>query len=250
MLIDAHCHPFDFFSATGKKLESPNKEIFFASSAWNLEQFLFNKASGANGVHAFAVHPQLPVVNPSLVQGSLETLYRLASENQLQAVGETGFDFFNEEFRSTEKLQTELFIAHAELAIAKSLPLILHIRRAMREVFTHSKILKKTSAVVFHSYSGAVAEGESLLRRGVNVYFSFGSSILLNHKTAIQACALLPFERLLTETDAPYQPLRHDFSDWKDLLAILQGILRLRGEKTDINGLEEQIYENFHNAYG
>ncbi|MDR0645064.1 MAG: TatD family hydrolase [Treponema sp.] len=251
MLIDAHCHPFDFFSITGKQLEPPPyKEIFFASSAWNLEQFIFNKEKGANMIHAFAVHPQLPAVNPSLVQDSLETLHRLASENKLQAVGETGFDFFNEKFRSTEKLQIELFTVHVELAIAKSIPLVLHVRRAMREVFAHSKNLKKTPAVVFHSYSGTVADGESLLRHGVNAYFSFGSSILLNHKTAMQACALLPFERLLTETDAPYQPFHRSFSDWEDLPTILQGILRLRGEKVTIHELEEQIGENFRRARG
>ncbi|MDR0410456.1 MAG: TatD family hydrolase [Treponema sp.] len=251
MLIDAHCHPFDFFSITKEKLEAPpNKEVLFASSAWNLEQFLFNKENGVDAVHAFAVHPQLPTVNPSLVRDSLETLYGLASsKKKLQAVGETGFDLFNEKLRSTEKLQTELFIAHVELAIAKSLPLILHVRKAMHKIFVYSKILKKTPAVVFHSYSGTAADGESLCRRGVNAYFSFGSSILLNHKTAVQACALLPLEHLLTETDAPYQPFRRDFSDWKDLSMILQKVLRLRGEKIDISGLEERISENFRNVY-
>lgn len=232
----------------GRKLEPPsNKEVLFVSSAWNLEQFVFNKENYVNAIHAFAVHPQLPTVTPSLVQDSLETLYRLASENKLQAIGETGFDLFNERFRSTEKLQAELFTIHAELAIAKSLPLILHIRRAIHKVFAHSRILKKTPAIIFHSYSGTTADGESLLRRGINAYFSFGSSIMLNHKTAIQACASLPLERLLTETDAPYQPLHRDFSDWKDLPMILQSLLHLRDEKIDINRLEEQICENFHN---
>jgi TatD DNase family protein len=251
MLIDAHCHPFDFFSATGRKLEPPSdKEILLASSAWNIEQFVFNKENYVNAVHAFAVHPQLPAVTPSLVQASLEALYRLASENKVQAIGESGFDLFNERFRSTEKLQTELFTIHAELAIAKSLPLILHIRRAIHKVFAHAKTLKKVRAVVFHSYSGTIADGESLLRRGVNAYFSFGSSIMLNHKTAIRACASLPLERLLMETDAPYQPLRGDCSDWQDLPVILQSILRLRGENIDINRLEEQLCENFRNMSG
>jgi TatD DNase family protein len=250
VLIDAHCHPFDSFSATGEKLEPPlNKKVLFASSAWNLEQFVFNKDEGMNGVHAFAVHPQLPAVNPTFVRDSLETFYRLASEGGLGAVGETGFDLFDSRFRSTESLQTELFNIHTEIAIAKSLPLVLHVRKAVHKVFAYTKALKKVSAVVFHSYSGTVADGESLLRRGVNAYFSFGSSILLNHKAAVRACALLPLERILTETDAPYQPISGSFSDWKDLPVILQGILRLRNGQTDINGLEEQIHKNFHSIF-
>jgi TatD DNase family protein len=101
----------------------------------------------------------------------------------------------------------------------------------MHKVFAHTAALKRLPAVVLHSYMGTAEEGMSLLRRGVNAYFSFGAAILLNHKTAIRACALLPLDHLLLETDAPYQPLRgREFSRWADLAAILRGAAKLRNE--------------------
>jgi Tat protein secretion system quality control protein TatD with DNase activity len=57
-------------------------------------------------------------------------------------------------------------------------------------------------------------------------------------------------ERLLTETDAPYQPLRGlGFSAWRDLPAILGGMLALRGEGLSAQELERIICRNFFTAY-
>jgi len=99
----------------------------------------------------------------------------------------------------------------------------------MHKVFTHCAALKKCRAVVFHSWSGTAGEGEALLRRGVNAFFSFGTTVALNHKEAMRCCALFPAGRLLTETDAPFQPLRgRSFSSYADLQQILKTIAALR----------------------
>jgi TatD DNase family protein len=119
----------------------------------------------------------------------------------------------------------------------------------MHKVFAHAQALKKLPAVVFHSYSGTAAEGEALLKRGINAWFSFGAAILLNHRIAMDACARLPRSRLLLETDAPYQPLRGaPFSRWADLPAILSGAAGLRGE--DAGELEAAVDENWRQVFG
>jgi TatD DNase family protein len=198
----------------------------------------------------FSVHPQLPAARfeagkaaaGQLVRESWESLESLAAEGRLEAVGETGFDLYNQAFRETEALQDELFLAHLEIAGRCGLPLVLHIRRAMHKVFAHAKALKALPAVVFHSYSGTFAEGEALLRRGVNAYFSFGATIVLNHKTAMDACARLPLDRLLLETDAPYQPLRDaPFSRWADLLFIVRGAAGLKAAAGKAGGTAEEL---------
>jgi TatD DNase family protein len=184
------------------------------------------------------------------VGASLDALHALATENRLDAIGEAGFDLFDEKFRATEKAQDGLFAEHLEIAIAQGLPMVLHVRRAMHKVFAVSQRLKKVPAVIFHSYSGTAREGGDLLKRGVNAYFSFGTTILLNHKISRQACASLPLERLLTETDAPYQPLRGaSFSAWRDLPTILGGMLALRGEGLPAQELERIVCGNFFTAF-
>lgn len=184
----------------------------------------------------------------------MNLLESLAKEGRLGAVGETGFDLYNDEFRATEKLQDEIFAAHLETALRYDLPMVLHVRRAMHKVFAHTAALKKLPAVIFHSWPGTMGEGESLLRRGVNVYFSFGTVITLNHKEAIHCCANIPGERLLTETDAPYQPLRGaEFSRWADLPLIVKtaGLLRKEAGKpgADPEELEKIVEENFRTAF-
>ncbi|MDR3248864.1 MAG: TatD family hydrolase, partial [Treponema sp.] len=86
-------------------------------------------------------------------------------------------------------------------------------------------------------------------------FFSFGAVVLLNHKEAQRCCALFPAERLLSETDAPYQPLRgQGFSRWEDLPAILQGMAALRREAGSPGGdaaeLEKIIDGNFFRVFG
>jgi TatD DNase family protein len=108
--------------------------------------------------------------------------------------------------------------------------------------------------VIFHSYSGTYREAGDLLKRKVNAYFSFGTAIALNHKKAMEAAALLPSERLLTETDAPYQPLREkDFSSWKDIHIVIQAMADLRNQsESECRAFEEvetQTDTNFRKAF-
>jgi TatD DNase family protein len=99
----------------------------------------------------------------------------------------------------------------------------------MHKIFPHTGALKKLPAVVFHSWPGSPGEGFSLLRRGVNAFFSLGTTILLNHKNAIRSCAAFPPERILFETDAPFQPLRGKrHSSFGDLPAIVRAAAAIR----------------------
>ncbi|MDR2100950.1 MAG: TatD family hydrolase, partial [Treponema sp.] len=255
MLTDAHCHPRDLAGVfPGAEDELSRLKVFCAANALDREDFSYHEGlvrKGLSLVLCFAVHPQLPAAEirqglagqetPSAAGGaspensgfscrdSLALLETLAAEGRLDAVGETGFDLYDETYRTTEAVQDELFRVHRETALARGLPMVLHVRRAMHKVFALSGDLKKLPALIFHSYSGTVNEALALLRRGINAYFSFGAGITKNHKEAQRCCALLPADRILLETDAPYQPLRGaSFSHWGDLPVILAAAARLR----------------------
>ncbi|MDR0324442.1 MAG: TatD family hydrolase [Treponema sp.] len=264
MLTDVHCHPFDLAGC----LQNAEKErrrlsVIAAASACRFEEFAHNenlahRAASENTVPllpCFAIHPQMFRGEKGQKEAGdehLSVLDKLASEKRIAAVGECGFDLFNETFRETEALQEKFFKAQTEIALRFNLPVVLHVRRAMHKIFAVSNILKKCRAVIFHSWSGALEEGEALLRRGVNAYFSFGNTILLNHKQAIRCCALFPADRLLTETDAPFQPQRgENFSCWKNLPQIIETAAALRHEagSSDSIKLESQIETNFKNIF-
>ncbi|WP_461246393.1 TatD family hydrolase [Treponema sp. R6D11] len=270
MLTDAHCHPFDL-SPLFPQMEQERRKlgVIAAASSYNMEEFAHNEilAHNATAENAaplllcFGVHPQLPAVKEkeggpfteTELNDSITLLRNLAEVDKIAAIGECGFDLYNAEFKETEKIQDAIFTAHLEIAINYDLPVVLHVRRAMHKIFAAEKELSKCRSVIFHSWSGTLEEARSLLRHGINAYFSFGNTITLNHKQAIQCCSLLPVERLLTETDAPFQPRRgENFSSWADLPLILKTAAALRndaGEKIDESELEKRIEGNFNTAF-
>jgi len=269
MFTDAHCHPFDL---TGF-LERPDivsglGRTMCAVNAWNREQFEFNEGLAADiaalsrsMILCYAIHPQLPLYAASqnhkydITGEPLPLLENLAAEKRLHAVGETGFDLFDSDYRQTEKIQDEIFNAHLDVALKYDLPVIIHARKAMHKIFFLVKKLQRVRAVIFHSWPGTVTEGLSLLGRGVNVYFSFGATVVNNHKGAKHCCAVFPRDRLLTETDAPYLPPRgKKFSSWNDLPGTCAAIAQLRSEAGSAcitsAEVESQCEKNFYRAFG
>jgi TatD DNase family protein len=274
MLTDAHCHPFDLAPLLYEAEKDRRRlKVLAAASACDLEEFsyveeLAKKASAdkeAALFPCFAVHPQMPALIREEGTGSREKAWdledlllkldMLASGKRLAAIGEFGFDLYNEAYKETEGEQDKIFASHIEIAHKYGLPVVLHARRAMHKIFSWAKELAGCKAVVFHSWPGTLEEGESLLRRGVNVYFSFGNTIINGRKQSMRCCALLPAERLLTETDAPFAPARGaEFSSWADLHHIVLTASGLRSEaESDVRGaneLEELIESNFKTVFG
>ena len=262
-MTDIHCHPWDLF----KYLPSAEEErretgTAIAASSWNIEQFEYHeklatesKISGAPPVfRCFALHPQLSANNDFSFANGVELLQSLGAERRLDAVGETGFDLYNDEYKAAEKIQDEIFKSHLEVALKCDLPIILHVRRAMHKIFPFANELKKLPAVVFHSWPGTRGEGEAWLRRGVNTFFSFGTIVLKNHREAMASAASFPSDRILLETDAPYQPQRgRTFSSWRDLESICRCVAGLRKDAGNSGSasdeLKELTTENFNRVF-
>jgi len=270
MASDAHAHPQDLLKVFPEaEAERRASVIACAASSWNEAEFLAQErmSLAAKDDHAapmvlcFGVHPQLVRQEPESVGPSLEYLRILVREKRIAAIGEMGFDLFDEAYRATEGSQESLFRTELDLAVEHALPVVLHIRKAMHKVFAYSRELARLPAVILHSYSGTLREAIDLRSRGIQAYYSFGTPILLNHKRAMEAVALLPAETLLVETDAPYQALKgthfpqaRPFTSWSDLTLILHGAASLRRaagtSKAGHNELESCCDENFRRVYG
>jgi TatD DNase family protein len=203
-------------------------------------------------VSSYGLHPQ----DPGL--GNAAFLEALALSGRIAAIGEAGFDFFGdrpERVRNAENesAQRAAFEFQLELAEHRGLPMLLHIRKAMDLVFEYAPRLKRLRGVVLHSYSGSAGEAASLLARGVPAWFSFGASVINGNKRAAAACASVPAERLLAETDAPWQPPRRgpstrpDACRLEDLGLVIDGIAALRG--LGRARLEDILEMSFRTAY-
>ena len=232
MISDAHFHLKQLLEVSPEQADFIKENNFYGMcSCRTLEEVEFVEnfiAKNPETVQklkiSFGIHPQAPD------EKELKTLEKLVFENRIAAVGEIGLDRFNEEFAKTFDLQKKLFVIQLEIAKKAGLPVILHIRKAIQEVFEQIQTLKELKKVIFHSFSGTAEEAGSILNHGVNACFSFGNALLNGHKKAIETVRSLPAERILIETDAPYQPKKGDpFSKLLDLVEIMDKINEIRG---------------------
>ncbi len=173
--------------------------------------------------NALGIHPQNPVIEMiPFLEDALE-------KGELDAVGESGFDFFTPEFKQTANCQETVWAAQVELAALYKKPLIVHCRKAVPLLFRDSKKLKKIPSVIFHSFPGSYVEAVSLLRRGIPAYFSFGKPVLNGNKKAIDCTARLPLQHLLFETDAPFQTLYGEkYTPFRDITSVYKKAYELR----------------------
>ncbi len=221
-------------------------DTMVCSSAHSLEEFrLVERAAQEHPgrvAASFGIHPQ----NPR--RDLYPVLEQLAGEGRIQAVGEAGFDLFTPELAAGIPQQLEVWHLQLELAKKYQLPLVVHCRKAMDKVFMYTKELKALPAVVFHAYPGSSQEAENLLRRGVSAYFSFGKELIRGRKNSIRCVASLPLERLLAETDAPYQTLRNQSATPpEDIGLVYEEFVKIRGIGAE--GLKKQLTDNFRSAF-
>jgi len=140
---------------------------------------------------------------------ALSELRRLAKQNRVVAVGETGLDFHYN--FSQQPDQARVFAAHLDIAKETGLPVVVHSRNAFDEtvaILDHSSGGLK--GVVFHCFSGSAEQARQLLDRGY--YLSFTGVVTFKNAQATRAAAqVVPLDRLMIETDAPYmspEPVR------------------------------------------
>ena len=247
-IFDSHLHltqckdSFDFSS----QIEFFGATCAFSRDEFNLQKSLALQVESKNpNIHffnLFAVHPQ----NPDLKE--LDTLRDLLESGQLDGAGECGFDFFTDEFKKLKQEQEVCWATQLELAGAFNMPLVIHGRKCTDMFFRDYRKLKKLPSVMFHSWAGTLNEARSLLERGVNAYFSFGKPLINGKKSAIECVKSLPLERILLETDTPYQTLKgEEFTSPLQIIDVYNKACELRG--ICIDELSEVLYESMRGFY-
>lgn len=241
MYTDAHIHLKDIADRMDGTVVLPGNTLVCAS-AWNRDEFLMQESLCAEYPGwvflSFGIHPQ----NPD--RSMIPFLEQLVAEKRIAAVGECGLDFFSDEYRSNRADQEYVWDAQRSIALNSGLPLILHGRKAMAEFFAVSGSLARCSAVVFHGWGGSPVEARSMLDRGVSAYFSVGKALLRGHRNLANTVRMIGTDHLLSETDAPWMPLRGEaYSVPEDIVSVVRAMAETRGLGED--ELKEQLLQNF-----
>lgn len=138
-----------------------------------------------------------------------DDLVRLAEHPKCIAIGEAGLDYFYD--NAPKDAQETGFRRHIAAARITGLPLVIHARQADEQT---AQILREETGqgafpFVLHCYTG----GMELARTGLELggYVSFSGIITFKNAEGIRDVArMVPADRFLVETDAPYlAPVPH-----------------------------------------
>jgi TatD DNase family protein len=130
------------------------------------------------------------------------SLRTLLARPEVRAVGETGLDF-NRDF-SPRGDQERVFVAQLDLAATTGLPLFLHERDTEGRFFELLAPYAGRVHGVLHCFTGGEADLERALGAGLHIGVTGWICDERRGRELQRLASVIPDERLLVETDAPY----------------------------------------------
>lgn len=165
---------------------------------------------------------------------SPERLLSLSQNKRVIAIGETGLDYHYAP--ETKELQLDSFKKHIHVAKALNKPLIIHTREAQQDTLS---ILRDEGAEevggILHCFTETWEMAEQAIDLGF--YISFSGIVTFKNAAALrEVAALVPDDKLLIETDAPYlAPVPHRGKENQPayVVEVAKHIASIRGQSVE-----------------
>ena len=173
-----------------------------------------------------------------------EEIEKMAQHPKCKAIGEIGLDYHYDDAAEPEK-QKEAFIRQLDMAVKLDMPVIIHIRKAMQDSLEILKPYAGKIRGVIHCFSGSAESCKELVKMGFYIGFT-GVVTFKNARKALEALKVVPFDKLLIETDCPYmapEPFRGKRCDSSMLHQVAQKIADELGKTK-----EEVLSQTYKNA--
>lgn len=248
-LVDSHCHldGLDYQALHADVNDALSKAAardvkFFLAVATTLPGYRsMRDLVGERNDVAFScgVHP----LNQDEAY-AVEDLRRMAAEDGVVAMGETGLDYYYTP--ETKARQQESFRDHIRIGRELNKPVIVHTRDARADTLSILREEKVTDCGgVLHCFTEDRETAGQLLDLGFYISFS-GIVTFRNAEQLRDAARYVPLDRLLVETDSPYlAPVPHRgkenqpayVRDVAEYMAVLKGV--------SVDELAQQTTENF-----
>ncbi len=194
------------------------------------------------------IHPHEADHHPDTDTSSLVDA---ATHPRVIGIGETGLDYYYE--KSDRDRQKASFRAHIAAARETGLPIIVHTRDAEADTL---ELLREAGQGpllgVIHCFTASQAFAEAALELGF--YISISGIVTFKNARDLQAsAAVIPDDRLLVETDAPFLapvPMRGKTCEPAFVAHTARFLANLRGvdEKTLITKTTDNFFALFRKA--
>lgn len=234
-LVDTHCHihsanfPLDKIQVMKEaKAAGVNRLICVGTSLEDSEQAIDFAKSHTNVWASAGVHPH--DADEFVNNKQLQTKFKeILNKSSISAIGEIGLDYYKN--YSAKEQQKKALKLQIEAGLGLGLPFIFHVRDAWDDFWQIYDSYDNLSGVV-HSFSASPQQLEQVLKRDLYVGLN-GIMTFTKDEQQLAAAKLVPLDKLLLETDAPYltpAPHRGKTCEPKHVLTIVEFLAKLRGE--------------------
>jgi TatD DNase family protein len=255
-VIDSHCHLADEafeadLDATIARAQAAGvtEALCILSAGDEAEAIRARSVQSRWGAVRFAtgVHPHSAGNFAGRAEASAEVTRAHAAAFGACGVGEIGLDYHYD--FAPRDVQQAVFAVQLSLARAKQLPVIIHTREATDDTFA---ILKEAGDVqgVFHCFTGDAA----MARRALDIGFYLSCAGIITFPKASdlrETVKMVPFDRLLIETDSPYLapvPHRGKRNEPAYVGKVLESLASMHG--VPLADLDAHVLRNFVRLFG
>ena len=248
-LIDTHAH-LDFPELYNRldevlknALENGVKRIVTISTNLNkIDKIIEISKNYKEVYHTVGVHPNEVLKDKN--NSNYEMILNLSKNEKCVGIGECGLDYhYGNDSKAEQKAS---FITQINVSRATNLPLIIHARDADKDMINilENEYKKGPFKAILHCFSS----GKDLALCGINLgfYISFSGIVTFKSAKLIQEIAtLIPDDKILVETDAPYlspTPLRGYVNEPKNCLITAKYLADIR--KCEFSTFIDQLYMN------
>ena len=209
------------------------------SSEWGIEYSKKYKGMYA----AVGLHPECLSENSF---EDLKVIKKLAGFPKVVAIGEIGLDYYWN--KDNKEAQKNLFIKQIEIANRLSKPIVIHNRDAIYDTLRILKEHPVQKKGIFH----CCPLNPELIKEGLKLgyYISFSGNITFKNAKSFDAVSIVPMDRILIETDAPYlspEPFRGTRNNSINVKLVAEKIAEIK--KISINEVSQKTYQNAERVY-
>jgi TatD DNase family protein len=205
-VIDAHAHLDD------GRFREDLADVIARATAAGLERILSCGQDSRSSASTVLIARRFPVVRAAVgvhphragdwSASVADAIRELTREALVVAIGEIGMDFSGRSAPPEE--QESAFLGQLALARELDLPVVVHVRDAGPKA---RELIDRGGAVrgMVHCYSEGEDEVSEWIDRGFYISFA-GTATYPDADRLRRAASIVPLDRILFETDAPYLP--------------------------------------------
>ena len=230
MFIDTHCH-----------IDSSVSGDVYIKNAYsaNVKGLIFsfcNQDCYQAGIEFLDKYPDVfvslgfhPEDADNITDKDLQCLDEvLVSSSRIVAVGEIGLDYYWR--KDNKEKQRDLFQKQLDLAVKHQMPVVIHCRDAIQELYDILSQYKGKVKGVIHCFSGSYEMARAFIELGFML--GIGGVLTFKNSKLYQVVEKLPLSSIVLETDSPYltpEPHRGEMNESKYIPLVAEKIAQIKG---------------------